>query len=106
MSCENCANTVDLMAKVVEVEIPVELCEYIEALQYECNARQNLVAWLLDRGVKGTPQYDAYHKDYVEKYTEYSLAQQELTEKYIKPKYPNSTWRLDFATHIATVTLG
>lgn len=91
---------------VFEVEIPAELCAYLEALQHEVNARQNLVGFMLDRNMKGTPQYEAYHSDYVEKYTEYSFAQQEVTEKYIQPKYPNSSWNLDFSTHIATVTVG
>lgn len=92
------------MKEKIEVVIPEKMSDYIEGLMYEVNARKNLVAFCIERGMDLEGEvFQRYHKEYVDFTAEYEMAKKEMEREYIVSKYPNCTWRLDFGTHTVTV---
>lgn len=90
--------------KTVKIEIPEKLSDYIESLMYEVNARRDLLAFCVERGMDVDGEvFQRYHKQYVEFNAEYELAKKNLTEDYVAGKHPNAKWNLDFMTHTLTV---
>lgn len=88
----------------IEVVIPEKMSAYIESLQYEVNARKNLVAFCIERNMSlESETFQKYHKEYVDFTAQYEMAKKELEKKYITPEYPNCNWKLDFATHTLTI---
>lgn len=88
----------------VEIEIPEDTSTYIESLQYELNARKDLLAFMIDRGQNETPGFQKYHQEYMEFSAQYEMAKNEMAGTYIVPKYgKDAIWNLDFRTRIATV---
>lgn len=78
------------------VTIPRELCDYLEALMYEVNARKDLLAFMLDHDMGNSEAFQNYQKEYVECYASYEIAKHEMAMKYITPKYPNGRWSVNF----------
>lgn len=76
--------------------IPVskDLCDYVESLMYECDARKDLCAFMVDHGMADTPQFEKYHDAYIKAATAYSVAKGELT----KLAGAGKSWRMDFDT--------
>ena len=83
------------MAKAI---VPEELNNYIEALQYEVNARKDLCAYMIDHGMEGTDQFNKYHKEYIECFVNYNTAKDELTKMF----NISGAWNLDFETRELT----
>ncbi len=77
-------------------DVPPELRDYIEGLMYEVNARKDVVAFMIDRGMTESPAFPAYHKEYVEYCARYEAAKAELTARFVAPDYPNARWTLNF----------
>ena len=87
------------MEKKIEVVIPEKMSDYIEGLMYEVNARKNLVAFCIERGMDLDGEiFKRYHKEYVDFTAQYELAKKEMESIYVLPEYPGAKWRLDFAT--------
>lgn len=87
------------MKEKIEVVIPEKMSDYIEGLMYEVNARKNLVAFCIERGMDLEGEvFQRYHKEYVDFTAQYELAKKEMEREYVSPKYPGAKWRLDFAT--------
>ena len=87
------------MKEKIEVVIPEKMSDYIEGLMYEVNARKNLVAFCIERGMDLEGEvFQRYHKEYVDFTAEYEMAKKEMEREYVSSKYPGSKWRLDFAT--------
>lgn len=81
----------------MRIEISEDLCNYIESLHYETNALQDLLARM--SGSKDHELNNYWMDKYVEKYTEYSVAKQQLEKEYVIPKYgTNVYWTLIFDT--------
>ena len=89
--------------KTFEVEIPEEVCNYLESLMYETNARKNLLAFCIEHDLNEKDAFNDYHKEYIEFSAQYEMAKEEMASKYIYPKYPSCTWNLNFNTKIAIV---
>lgn len=89
--------------KNFEVSIPEEVCNYLESLMYESDARKDLLAFCMDRGITGET-FDRYHKEYIEFSAQYTIAKQEMADQYIMPEHPNCNWYLDFNKCVAVVT--
>ena len=88
----------------IEVVIPEKMSDYIESLQYEVNARKNLVAFCLERNMSlDNETYKKYHKEYVDYTAQFELAKKEMEKEYILPKYPKAKWALDFSTHTLSI---
>lgn len=80
--------------------IPEDLNNYIEALQYEVNARKDLCAFMIDRGMGESEQFKKYHKEYIECSVQYNAAKQSLMEMYNLKQGTN--WNLKFETRELT----
>lgn len=90
----------------MKIIISKDLSEYIERLQFEKMARENLCAFLIRQDLLNTESFEKYHQEYIELTTEYELAKNELENTYIKPMVPegkNYTWELDFKTYEVTI---
>lgn len=69
-----------------------DFCNYVESLMYECNARKDLCAFMVDHGMGETERFEQYHNAYLKAYAEYEVAKAELTKMAGKGK----RWHLDF----------
>ena len=86
-----------------KITISRELCDYIEALHYEVNALQDLLNHASsEENAEILEKY--WYDKYIEKYTEYVLAKQELENEYVVPKFGNEhKWHLNFNDAILEV---
>ena len=88
----------------MKIKIPDKMVDYLEGLHYECNARADLVAFLIRSGLKETDGFDSYHNEYLKFHPEYELAKKELETLYIQPAcQPPYKWDLDFGTKEVTI---
>lgn len=84
------------------IQIPQELSEYLELLNYETNALQDLLVRMamFNFTVEVPSELKNYWTDkYIEIYTEYEIAKKELEKKYVQPTLKeNETvrWNLNF----------
>lgn len=79
----------------MRIKISEDLCNYIESLHYETYALQDLLARM--SGNSDNELNSFWMNKYVEKYTEYSLAKQQLEKEYVIPKCgTNVSWVLLF----------
>lgn len=86
-----------------KIKISEDLCNYIESLHYESNALQELLSKINIENAEKSLQEFWYNK-YIEKFTEYNVAKQELENEYIIPNFGNNhKWNLDFNTQILEV---
>ncbi len=86
------------------IKIPEDVSSYLESLQYECNARADLIAFMVRQGLQDAEGFKKYHTEYVDFHAQFELAKQEMEEKYLKPEVPGPfTWALDFRTHEVTI---
>ena len=82
----------------ITITIPESLSNYIEGLQYEVNARRDIIALLIRQGEDGSDSFKRYHKEYLEYYAKLETAKDTMANEYVKPSYPECDWRLDFGT--------
>lgn len=84
-------------------EISTEESEYIESLQFEVSGYKNLLEFMISGGTNiDSDNFKNYHKEYLEKNTEYELAKNSVAKLYLKEYVDNCSWNLDFATHKLT----
>ena len=88
--------------ETIGIEIPESLSNYIEGLHYEVNARRDIIALLIRQGDTGDA-FQKYHKEYLEYYAKLETAKDTMANEYVKPKYPNCDWRLDFSANTVYV---
>lgn len=90
----------------MKIHIGAELSNYIEALQYDRNAIQELLLLAAKQGLTDSDAYRMWMQDYLEKSKEYETAKATLEREYILPAAgaKNVDWVLDFATAIVTLT--
>lgn len=87
----------------MQIKIDSNLCSYIEALQYEKDRTNEIVAFMLshDYDTK-TPAFKQWDKDNQVSYVKYQEAKNELESKYIRslPDFQDKkvNWNLDFDT--------
>lgn len=82
----------------MKIRISDDLCNYIESLQYEVNARKDLCAFMIDHGMMESESFRKYHDEYIKCNAEYNVAKNTLTKEYgIK-----GSWNLDFDTRELT----
>lgn len=85
----------------MKITIDEKICTNIELLQYEVNARKEIISAYLHMN-NGEPSelFKTYQNEYFECFKKYNLAKQEVTEKYNVPK--GVSWNLDFASRELT----
>lgn len=84
-----------------KIKIEEEMSNYIERLQYEKNARENLCAFLIRQGLSQTEDFKYYHDEYKDAYIQYEMAKKELEDKYVPKK--GTRWELNFSTSEITI---
>ena len=94
------------MAKKVIVKIEEQLSNYIEGLQYEVYARENIIKSILTTpGCEINKElFNDYHKELTDFKTEYEKAKEQVELKYMPEEFKGHkvTWSLDFATCVVT----
>ena len=85
------------------IEIPEELNTYIELLHYEVNALQDLLTRMATAQEEVPESLCNYWtRQYIDKYTEYNIAKQNLEKDYVMPTLEEGekvTWNLNFDSH-------
>lgn len=87
------------------IKIDSEICNKIEALQYEVESRKDIITSVIAGTVsmKGD-LFEKYHNEYQEFFKQYNKAKQEMTDKYITdPALKNKAWNLTFNTCELTI---
>lgn len=72
--------------------VTADFCNYVESLMYECDARKDLCAFMVDHGMSDTERFEKYHDAYLKAYAEYGVAKAELAKMAGNGKH----WHLDF----------
>ena len=75
-----------------KVPISKEMCDYVESLMYELDARRDLCAFMVGHGMSDTEHFEKYHDAYLKANAEYAVAKTELA----KLAGEGKRWRLDF----------
>lgn len=90
----------------MEIQIGVELSNYIESLQYDRNAIQELLLMAAKQGLTDSDAYGLWMQDYLSKSKEYEIAKATLEREYILPAIGEDAvdWKLDFASAVVTIT--
>lgn len=85
--------------KTEKIVIDEEVCNYIESLQYDVNARQSIIAYMIANGFDTTSEnFKSYQKEFCDCKIKYDTAKEELSRQYlIKGK-----WNFDFETRTLT----
>lgn len=91
----------------MQIKIENKLVDYIEALQYERDRTNEIVAFMLAHDYDThTPAFKQWDKDNQTAYVKYQEAKNELESKYIRsrPEWKDKkvNWNLDFATQTLT----
>lgn len=88
------------------ISIPEEVCNKVQALQYECNARQGLLAFMLDRNDQNLESlsFKTYHKEYTDFNSQYEKAKEDMQKQILEPQIPGKllSWNLDFESRDCT----
>ena len=92
---------------IMQIRIDDKLVDYIEALQYERDRTNEIVAFMLSHDYDThTPAFRQWDKDSQEAYVKYQEAKNELEKKYVQPRPEfrdkRVNWNLDFATKTLT----
>lgn len=89
------------MSKVKTIAIPEDVCSLIQVLQYEVDARKELLSHMIGAGVDTTSEaFNAYNKNYEDSFKEYNKAKSDMQAKYIEPEITGKllNWNLNFYT--------
>lgn len=90
------------------IELNRETRDYIQSLQYEVDARKDIIAFMIDRGMDiNSETFKKYQKEFAEFLVQYNTAKDEISNMYVIPTLQENekvTWSLDFETSIITVT--
>lgn len=86
------------------IRVPEDVVTQIQALQYECDSRKSLLAFMLDKGGSiESESFKAYHTEYTNFNSQYEKAKEEMQETILAPQIPGKllTWKLDFSSRDA-----
>lgn len=89
------------------IKIDEALATYIESLQYEVNARRDIISFMLERDMDTSSKaFEQYQKEYNELFVQYTTAKDELEKRFVIPAVGDQRvgWNLDFATKEVTIT--
>ena len=81
-----------------QIVIPVdrEQARRVDALGYEVQARKQVIAFYLDRGMDtGTEQFARYQREYVEQFVAWEQAKNELVQTCLSGYPDRRRWWLD-----------
>lgn len=76
----------------------------LENLQYEVQARKNIIGYMIEMGQMKTDTFQEYHNEYLKFFKAYELKKKEIELKYVKPAKKNvKSWNLDFGSGELTI---
>lgn len=76
----------------------------LESLQYEVQARKNIIGYMIELGQVKTETFEEYHNEYLKFFKAYELKKGEVELKYVKPnKKDAKNWTLDFGSGELTI---
>ena len=88
--------------------IPVheEIVLEIEKLQYEVNARKEVIAYLINKNIDmDNTTFIKYNDEYLEYYIKYNMAKNKVEKDFVYTAVENPiNWNLDFGTKKITIT--
>ena len=93
--------------KELTVQVSSDVCELIEALQYEVESRKEIISFMLSSGMDiHSDSFKKYEKQYIDFFIQYNEAKNRLEADFVRP-FANEfeTWNLDFTTQIITIKL-
>ena len=82
--------------------IDEELCTEIEVLQYEVEARKEIIAKILSSDIaEESPMFEKYQKEYAKYFKAYNDTKRKMLNKYSVAN--NTPWSLNFQTRELTL---
>ena len=93
-------------------DVPEEFSElacYLESLYFEVESRKSLLAFAMERGLRGNPNFEEYETEYKEFFIEYETVKKEFESKVImtlltdEEKADAFNWFLNFDEQTVTV---
>lgn len=89
---------------IATIQLPPNEVSHIESYAYEVTARKSLLQFCFEHEINvNNPVFKRYHDQYVEYTAQYEILKSMIYDKYVKEKYPNSMWNLDFSTGILNI---
>jgi hypothetical protein len=95
------------MSKIIEIPIPQETINYMQAIALNVNGRKDLLTFIANQlGVDSKPFRD-YEKEYLDYNAEYELAKNEFRDKYIPKELQKHQvkWTISYVTNILTMEI-
>lgn len=93
------------MRKQINIKISEEMNNKLQALQYECDSRKDLLTFMVNNNVDiNSDNFQKYHKEYQDFYAELSILKDEMQKTFLNPQVPGKIirWNLDFTTNQVT----
>lgn len=76
----------------------------LESLQYEVQARKNIIGYMIEMGQMKTDTFNEYHDEYLKFFKAYEKKKVEVETKYVRPVKKNpKNWNLDFGSGELTI---
>lgn len=80
--------------------VPADICNMLEALNYEVESRKSLISFMIDHGMPlDTPIAKIYVDEYTELFSEYEIAKKQFERLFIKPAIGDNkllSWTITF----------
>ena len=98
------------MEKTFKAQVAQEKVTYLESLDYERTARENIIMRMLEMGdkesIEETQAFKNYQKEYFEQFTAFEVAKAEIEKEYIPKEWLGHQidWSLDYSTCEITFT--
>lgn len=80
------------MKVLYEIQIPEQICDYIQSLYYEVNGARNLAAYALSALPDTFP---SLKKEYMDLFKTYNLAMESLRREFVPSEYRDEHYTLE-----------
>ena len=95
--------------RTIEITIPEELRDKIQKYDTERSARRDVIVYILSNdGIEiSNERFEAYQKDYDNKFFAFESAKNELETMYVQPAVNNKAlnWNLNYQDCKVTITI-
>lgn len=87
------------------IDVPFQMVNYIERLDYEQQATRLLLVDAAERGLGDSEAFKKWEQKYHESYAEFIIAKGELEKAYVMPEAGGEKvdWSLDYKSGILTI---
>ena len=93
--------------KTITIEIPEDVKNKVQRADIECSARRSIITAILEQDLTiPTERFNAYQKEYEDKFFAFESAKTEVEKEYVRTAVSSpASWVLDYNTNIITVTV-